>query len=125
MEAPLQVLVKAGTQNKISITVKMHQIRVNLLAYRWATCLVGTLAQRVLKTKQTVVKIHKTILILMLEMMTMMRKQMNSPITAINNSSLLVDLKVLVKVVLILDQLEEPADLPNHRKAETTIQHHR
>lgn len=57
-------------------------------------------------------------------MMTMMRRQMNSPTTAINNSSA-VHLEVSAKVALILDQLEAPADLPNHKEAETPIQHHR
>jgi len=49
---------------------------------------------------------------------------MNSPTTAINNSSA-VHLEVSAKVALILDQLEAPADLPNHKEAETPIQHHR
>ena len=124
VEAPLQVLVKAGTQNKTSTIVKTHQIQVNLVACRWATCLVGTQAPRVLQTEQTAAQRQRTTLILTLEMMTMMRRQMNLPATAINNSSA-VHQEVLVKVVPILDQLGAPADLHNHKEAEMLIQHHR
>ena len=67
---------------------------------------------------------HRITLILTLEMMTMMRRLMNLPATAINNSSV-VHQEVLVKVVPILVQLEARADLHNHKEAEMLIQHHR
>jgi len=49
---------------------------------------------------------------------------MNSPTTAIHNSSA-VHLEVSAKAALILDQLEAPADLLNLKEAETPIQQHR